>query len=510
MTIARQPVDVPKADATVFTYDGEKKTYTIAANDNYTVANTEQTNAGTYTVTVTLKDTKNFVWNDKTDAVKEFTFKIAPAKVTVTIKDKSAYVGSKTATDLSKPEENKDYTISGLIGEDTLTGSVKLKYDPATPDLTKVSDTTQIVNDNSTLANSNYTVTYMPGKLTIVYPPDPGPSTVKTETATNPDGSTTKTETKSDGTVVETTTNKDGSTAKTETKKDGSSVTESKAADGSTGRVKTDKNGKTEATAKVSEKAVADAKKSGEAVTIPTEVKAEKNSNSAPTVKVEMPKSAGETKVEIPVSNVTAGTIAVLVHEDGTEEIIKDSVPTETGVQLTVSGTATVKILDHSKDFIDTRSHWAKDAIDFVSARELVVGVSASAYAPDESTTRAQLWTILARQDNANLTGGANWYEKAQNWAMDNSVSDGTDPTGNITREQLVAMLYRYAGSPAAKGSLDAFADSGNVSAYAVSAMQWAVENDIVNGSDGKLNPRDHATRAEVAMILMRFCGMSK
>ena len=274
--------------------------------------------------------------------------------------------------------------------------------------------------------------------------------------------------------------------------------------------MKTDKNGKTEATAKVSEKAVADAKKSGEAVTIPTEVKAEKNSNSAPTVKVEMPKSAGETKVEIPVSNVTAGTIAVLVHEDGTEEIIKDSVPTETGVQLTVSGTATVKILDHSKDFIDTRSHWARDAIDFVSARELVVGVSASAYAPDESTTRAQLWTILARQDNANLTGGANWYEKAQNWAMDNSVSDGTDPTGNITREQLVAMLYRYAGSPAAKGSLDAFADSGNVSAYAVSAMQWAVENDIVNGSDGKLNPRDHATRAEVAMILMRFCGMSK
>lgn len=510
VTIARQPVDVPEKDATIFTYDGEKKTYTIAENDNYTVANTEQTNAGTYTVTVTLKDTKNFVWNDKTDAAKGYTFVIAPAKVTVAIKDKSAYVGSKTAPDLRNPEEDKDYTISGLIGEDTLTGSVKLKYDPATPDMTKVSDTTQIVNDNSTLANSNYTVEYVPGKLTIVYPPDPGPSTVKTETSTNPDGSTTKTETKSDGTVVEITTNKDGSTAKTETKKDGSSVTESKAADGSTGRVKTDKNGKTEATAKVSEKAVADAKKSGEAVTIPTEVKAEKDSNSAPTVKVEMPKSAGETKVEIPVSNVTAGTIAVLVHEDGTEEIIKDSVPTETGVQLTVSGTATVKILDHSKDFIDTRSHWAKDAIDFVSARELVVGVSASAYAPDESTTRAQLWTILARQDNANLTGGANWYEKAQNWAMDNSVSDGTDPTGNITREQLVAMLYRYAGSPAAKGSLDAFADSGNVSAYAVSAMQWAVENDIVNGSDGKLNPRDHATRAEVAMILMRFCGMSK
>lgn len=126
VTIARQPVDVPKADATVFTYDGEKKTYTIAENDNYTVANTEQMNAGTYTVTVTLKDTKNFVWNDETDAAKGFPFVIAPAKVTVTIKDKSAYVGSKTAPDLSNPEKDKDYTISGLIGEDTLTGSVKL------------------------------------------------------------------------------------------------------------------------------------------------------------------------------------------------------------------------------------------------------------------------------------------------------------------------------------------------------------------------------------------------
>lgn len=216
VTIDRQPVDVPESDATVFTYDGEKKTYTIAANDNYTVANAEQTNAGTYTVTVTLKDTENFVWNDETDTAKEFPFVIAPAKVTVTIKDKSAYVGSKTAPDLSKPEKDKDYTISGLIGEDTLTGSVKLKYNPATPDMTKVSDTTQIVNNGSTLANSNYDVTYVDGKLTVTYRPSSGgsssgSSTVKTETTKNDDGSTTKTETKKDGTVIETTTGKDGS-----------------------------------------------------------------------------------------------------------------------------------------------------------------------------------------------------------------------------------------------------------------------------------------------------------
>ena len=80
----------------------------------------------------------------------------------------------------------------------------------------------------------------------------------------------------------------------------------------------------------------------------------------------------------------------------------------------------------------------------------------------------------------------------------------------NITREQLVTMLYRYAGSPKANGSLDSFSDAASVSSYAVNAMQWAVANGIVNGSNGKLNPQNNATRAEVAAILMRFCEMRK
>ena len=205
---------------------------------------------------------------------------------------------------------------------------------------------------------------------------------IKTETKNNPDGSTTKTETRKDGSVTQTTTGKDGGVSKTETKKDGSSVTENKAADGSTGTVKTDKNGQTEASAKVSAKAVEDAKKNGEPVKAPVEVEASRNSNTAPTVKVELPKGTGETKVEIPVSNVKPGTVAVLVHPDGTEEILKDSIPTEDGIQLTVDGGATVKIVDNSKNFIDTRDHWAREEIDFVSARELVNGVSDTIYAP--------------------------------------------------------------------------------------------------------------------------------
>lgn len=326
---------------------------------------------------------------------------------------------------------------------------------------------------------------------------------IKTETKNNADGSTTKTETRRDGSVTQTTIGKDGSVTKTETKKDGSSVTENKAADGSTGTVKTDKNGQTEAAAKVSGKAVEDVKKNGEAVKVPVEVEATRNSSTAPTVSIELPKGAGETKVEIPVSNVTPGTVAVLVHPDGTEEILKDSIPTEDGIQLTVDGSATVKIVDNSKGFIDTRNHWAEDEIDFVSARGLVNGMSATIYAPNASTTRAQLWTILARQNDANLNGGNTWYEKAQNWAKDKGVSDGANPNAAINRAQMVTMLWRAVGQPTAGGTAN-FTDVPTDSYYA-QAVAWAVENGITTGvGNGHFDPTGTCTRAQIAAFLAR------
>ena len=328
-------------------------------------------------------------------------------------------------------------------------------------------------------------------------------STVKTDTVTNPDGSITKTETKKDGTVIETTTGKDGSVSKTETKPDGSSVTENKAADGSTGTVKTDKHGQTTAETALSSKAIEDAKRNGEPVKAPVEVKASRNSNTAPTVKVELPKGTGETKVEIPVSNVKPGTVAVLVHPDGTEEIVKNSLPTEDGIQLTVNGGATVKIVDNSKDFIDTRNHWAKDAIDFVSARGLVNGMNDSIYAPNNSTTRAQLWTILARQNDADLNGGNTWYEKAQLWSKNKGISDGTEPNAAINRAQMVTMLWRTMGQPTAGGTAN-FTDVPADSYYA-SAVAWAVENGITDGvGGGHFDPNSTCTRAQIATFLWR------
>ena len=328
------------------------------------------------------------------------------------------------------------------------------------------------------------------------------PST-STGTTTRPDGTKVQTETRADGTKIQTETKKDGSTVKTTTNPNGSSVTETKAADGSTGTVKTDKNSNTEAETKVSAKAVEDAKKSGEAVKAPVEVEASRDSSTAPTVKVELPKGAGETKVEIPVSNVKPGTVAVLVHADGTEEIVKNSLPTEDGIQLTINGGATVKIVDNSKGFIDTQDHWAKDAIDFVSARGLVNGMSATIYAPNNSTTRAQLWTILARQNDADLTGGSIWYEKAQNWAKEKGISDGANPNGTINRAQMVTMLWRAMGQPAA-GSTANFIDVP-ADAYYAGAVSWAVENGITTGvGGGKFDPNGTCTRAQIAAFLAR------
>ena len=239
-------------------------------------------------------------------------------------------------------------------------------------------------------------------------------STVKTDTTTKPDGTKVQTETKKDGTKVETTTAKDGSTSKTTTNPNGSSVTENKAADGSTGTVKTDRYGQTTAETQLSGKAIEDARKNGEPVKAPVEVKATRNSNTAPVVNIEVPKSAGETKVEIPVTNVKPGTVAVLVHPDGTEEIIKNSVPTEYGIRLTVNGGVTVKIVDNSKDFIDTREHWSRDQVNFVAARELFQGVGDNQFGVGHPMTRGMVNTVLARLAGVDTTpaAGQNWYDK--------------------------------------------------------------------------------------------------
>ena len=510
-------VTAPTANA--LTYNGAEQALVIAGKTTggtmlYRLDDSEWSeqlptakNAGEYTVWYKVQGDAEYA----DVAEQSLTVSAAKKVVTVTALNQSAYTGS-TAPDLSSPEADKNYKVEGLVDADTLNGTVTLTYEQ-TPDMSKTGKTA--INITGTLSNDNYAITYVPGTLTVSNQPSSGGGsssggsssgggTVKTETTKNNDGSVTKTETQKDGTVIETTTGKDGSVSKTETRKDGSSVTETKAADGSTGTVKTDKNGQTTAETTLSSKAIETAKRNGELVTAPVEVEATRDSSTAPTVKIELPRNSGDTKVEIPVTNVKPGTVAVLVHPDGTEEIVKNSLPTEDGIQLTVNGGATVKIVDNSKDFIDTRAHWAKDAIDFVSARGLVNGMNAVVYAPNASTTRAQLWTILARQNNADLTGGATWFENAQNWAKEKGISDGANPNGTINRAQMVTMLWRAMGRPAAASGVS-FADVPADSYYA-QAVAWAIENGITAGvGGGRFDPNSTCTRGQIATFLYRY-----
>ena len=367
---------------------------------------------------------------------------------------------------------------------------------------------TEMDVDTAVSANTAYTWKFVPtdtdnyndltGTITLWHKSSSSSSSgsvtpgTKTDTVKNPDGSTTKTETKADGSKTETTTASSGG--------------------GSTGTTvtKTDAKGNTttEASAKLSDRDVKEAQEKGEAVTVPVKgIAAAKDANAATKIKIDVPNNANKTTVEIPVENVTSGTVAVIVHEDGTEELVKDSKPTEHGVQLELSGSTTVKIIDNSKTFDDTKDHWSRDEVNFVAARELFNGVGGNQFGVSQPMTRGMVNTVLARLAGVDTTPGQGqaWYEVGTDWAKKNGISDGTNPTAPVTREQLATLLYRYAGSPSVSGTLHA-ADAASVSDYAEDALLWANQNGIVNGvGSNTIAPKDNAQRAQVAAMLARY-----
>ncbi len=159
------------------------------------------------------------------------------------------------------------------------------------------------------------------------------------------------------------------------------------------------------------------------------------------------------------------------------------------------------------------RGDWYYDGVRYVFDNDLMNGTSGTEFSPNAATTRGMIVTILARMDGVN-TSGTPWYEAGREWAMWNGISDGTNMEGKITREQLAAMLTRYAAlknrDVSAIASISAYADASNVSNWAVDAMRWAVGEGLIQGSNNHLRPQSNATRAEVATILMRFCKLLK
>ena len=165
---------------------------------------------------------------------------------------------------------------------------------------------------------------------------------------------------------------------------------------------------------------------------------------------------------------------------------------------------------DNGLPFTDVPAgSWYYGGVEYAYENGLMTGTSRTMFSPSTDTTRGMIVTILARLEGEN-TSGTPWYAAGQTWAMANGVSDGTGMERSITREQLAAMLYRYAklcgyDVTAEPASIQTFADYGSVSVYAREAMAWCVESGLIQGSSGRLAPQENATRAQVAAILTRF-----
>lgn len=155
------------------------------------------------------------------------------------------------------------------------------------------------------------------------------------------------------------------------------------------------------------------------------------------------------------------------------------------------------------------QNSWFAGAVQYVTSNSLMNGTSATAFSPSATMSRGMLMTVLARYAGESTEGGTVWYEKGMNWAKNKGISDGSAPNRNITREQLAAMLYRYAGAPDGAADLSAYTDAGSVSAYAEKAVQWCVKNGILTGKTfSTLAPKATATRAECAAMLQRFAAL--
>lgn len=157
--------------------------------------------------------------------------------------------------------------------------------------------------------------------------------------------------------------------------------------------------------------------------------------------------------------------------------------------------------------FVDVSANaWYYESVKAAYEAGLMNGVTDTEFAPNAPLTRAMIWTILARASGIETDGGATWYAKAQEWAVTNGVSDGEDPLGNVTREQLVTMLWRLNGSEVMTGYIGNYIDTGDISEWANQAMLWAVQNGIIEGDENMaLAPKADTTRAQAATFFVRY-----
>ena len=168
------------------------------------------------------------------------------------------------------------------------------------------------------------------------------------------------------------------------------------------------------------------------------------------------------------------------------------------------------------------QTSWFADAVRYVTGKSLMNGTSTTAFSPNENMSCAMLATVLYRMSGETAEAGSSfgdvsssaYYAAAVNWASSKGIVNGTgadafSPNASITREQLAAMLYRYAGEPSVSADLSAYTDAVSISPYAEKAVEWCVAKGILSGKSAtRLAPQDTATRAECAAMLQRFAAL--
>ena len=227
----------------------------------------------------------------------------------------------------------------------------------------------------------------------------------------------------------------------------------------------------------------------------------------------------GGVTLTVPTASATPGTVAVLVREDGTREVVRKSVADNGAVTIPLDGSAKLEIVDNSGTFADVpATSWAADAVAFASAHELFNGTAPGQFSPEAPMSRGMLAVVLHNLErNPAAVGGSfddvnhqQWYGEAVTWAAEQGIVTGYGdgkfgPNDRITREQLAVILWRYAGQPTASQDLP-FSDAEQASSWALAALGWATEQGILHGKNGDiLDPGGFATRAETAQMLMQF-----
>lgn len=425
-------------------------TYEGVNGTNYAATSIAPTNAGDYTVLIAIPDSNTTYFGSV-----KLNFSIGKAAATVKALERNIYVGEEIP-DLTNPTEGTDYEVDGLIGNDSLGGSISMKYQKDGADVTPSSATAgeyDIVISGNDIENDNYEVTYSDSKLIISNRSGGGGITTYTiSIPADVDGGTVKVSPTraSSGTTVTITVTPDEGYA-------------------------LDKLTVTDAAGR--ELKLTD-------------------------------KGDGKYSFTMPGSKVIVEAIFAAISPD----------------YAACDGGADCPLWDFTDLNVNA---WYHDGVHFCIDEGLMEGYGNGLFGPNDTLSRAQLCQIIYNMEGQPATSGSSvftdvadgaWYADAVTWAASQGIVGGYGnglfgPEDNITREQLAAILYRYAQAKGYDVSVGedtnilSYTDALEISEYAIPAMQWACGAGVIEGvTDSTLVPQGDATRAQAAVMLMRFC----